>query len=164
MLTSPYNVGMFHQFKQYPKLLQRNNDYTPVLGNLAKIAPTTFKSGGSVGLEFLTKTFPNSQAKNQVIQMGQDKNVTFFNAPPPLEPTYDVTNFHFKAKDDPFTEKELVELILLRQFIAACAIPHTIEMAENAISMGKKIIIFTSFSDELEILSAPVSLRLFHQF
>ena len=58
------------------------------------------------------------------------------------------------GKNNENLQKELVELILLRQFIAACAIPHTIEMAENAISMGKKIIIFTSFSDELEILSA----------
>lgn len=50
-------------------------------------------------------------------------------------------------------QKELVELVLLRQFIAAEAIPHTIEMAENAIEMGKKVIIFTSFTEELEILS-----------
>jgi SWI/SNF-related matrix-associated actin-dependent regulator 1 of chromatin subfamily A len=40
----------------------------------------------------------------------------------------------------------------LRQFIAAVAIPHTIEMVENAIEMGRKIIIFTSFTEELQIL------------
>ncbi len=50
-------------------------------------------------------------------------------------------------------QKDLVELILLRQFIAAQAIPYTIEMAENAIEMGRKVIIFTSFTEELEILS-----------
>jgi SWI/SNF-related matrix-associated actin-dependent regulator 1 of chromatin subfamily A len=49
-------------------------------------------------------------------------------------------------------QKDLVELILLRQFIAAQAIPYTIEMAENAIEMGRKVIIFTSFTEELEIL------------
>lgn len=49
-------------------------------------------------------------------------------------------------------QKELVELILLRQFIAAISIEHTIEMAENAMQMGKKVIIFTSFTEELEIL------------
>ena len=49
-------------------------------------------------------------------------------------------------------QKDLVELILLRQFIAAIAIPYTIEMVENAIDMGRKIIIFTSFTEELETL------------
>lgn len=49
-------------------------------------------------------------------------------------------------------QKDLVELILLRQFIAAVAIPHTIEMVENAIEMGRKVIIFTSFTEELQIL------------
>ena len=50
-------------------------------------------------------------------------------------------------------QKDLVELILLRQFIANQAIPYTIEMAENAIEMGRKVIIFTSFTEELEIIS-----------
>jgi SWI/SNF-related matrix-associated actin-dependent regulator 1 of chromatin subfamily A len=50
-------------------------------------------------------------------------------------------------------QKDLVELILLRQFIAAMAIPHTIEMVENALEMGRKVIVFTSFTEELEILS-----------
>ena len=51
------------------------------------------------------------------------------------------------------SQKDLVELILLRQFIAQEAIPYTIEMAENAIEMGRKVIIFTSFSDELETIA-----------
>ncbi len=51
-------------------------------------------------------------------------------------------------------QKSLVELILLRKFIAAQAISYTIEMAENAIEMGRKVIIFTSFTEELEILQA----------
>ena len=50
-------------------------------------------------------------------------------------------------------QKDLVELILLRQFIAATSIPYTIEMVENAIEMGRKVIVFTSFTEELEILS-----------
>jgi SNF2 family DNA or RNA helicase len=50
-------------------------------------------------------------------------------------------------------QKDLVELILLRQFIAAMAIPHTIEMVENALEMGRKVIVFTSFTEELEITS-----------
>lgn len=50
-------------------------------------------------------------------------------------------------------EKDLVELILLRQFIAQQAIQYTIEMAENAIEMGRKVIIFTSFTEELETIA-----------
>lgn len=51
-------------------------------------------------------------------------------------------------------QKDLVELIMLRQFIATQAIPYTIEDVENAIEMGRKVIIFTSFTEEIEILSA----------
>ena len=50
-------------------------------------------------------------------------------------------------------QRDLVELILLRKFIAMQAIPETIEMAENAMEMGKKVIIFTSFTDELNELA-----------
>jgi SWI/SNF-related matrix-associated actin-dependent regulator 1 of chromatin subfamily A len=59
-----------------------------------------------------------------------------------------------EGKKNGSLQKDLVELVLLRQFIAAEAIPHTIEMVENAIEMGRKVIIFTSFTEELEILSA----------
>jgi SWI/SNF-related matrix-associated actin-dependent regulator 1 of chromatin subfamily A len=52
-----------------------------------------------------------------------------------------------KVKED---QKDLVELILLRKFIAMQAIPYTIEMVENALEMGKKVIVFTSFTEELE--------------
>jgi SWI/SNF-related matrix-associated actin-dependent regulator 1 of chromatin subfamily A len=57
-----------------------------------------------------------------------------------------------EGKKNTDIQKDLVELILLRQFVAAQAIPYTIEMAENAIEMGRKVIIFTSFTEELEIL------------
>jgi SWI/SNF-related matrix-associated actin-dependent regulator 1 of chromatin subfamily A len=46
-------------------------------------------------------------------------------------------------------QRDLVELILLRKHIAMEAIPHTIELAENAIEQGQKVIIFTNFTDEL---------------
>jgi SNF2 family DNA or RNA helicase len=52
-----------------------------------------------------------------------------------------------KKKGTP--DRDLVELILLRQFIALKAVPHTIEMAEDIIENGGKVIIFTSFSEEL---------------
>jgi SWI/SNF-related matrix-associated actin-dependent regulator 1 of chromatin subfamily A len=50
-------------------------------------------------------------------------------------------------------QRDLVELILLRKFIAMEAIPQTIEIVENAIEMGKKVIVFTNFTDELNELS-----------
>lgn len=50
-------------------------------------------------------------------------------------------------------DKDLVELILLRKFIALEAIPYTIELAENAVEQGQKVIIFTSFTDELNELA-----------
>lgn len=56
------------------------------------------------------------------------------------------------GKSNSNLQKDLVELILLRQFIADISIPYTIEMVENAIEMEKKVIIFTSFNQEQEKL------------
>ena len=53
------------------------------------------------------------------------------------------------AKKRGKVEKDMVELILLRKFIAMEAIPQTIELAKNAIDQGQKVIIFTTFTDEL---------------
>lgn len=50
-------------------------------------------------------------------------------------------------------QRDLVELILLRKFIAMQAIPETIEIVENALNLNKKVIIFTSFTDELNELA-----------
>jgi len=46
-------------------------------------------------------------------------------------------------------QKDLVELILLRKFIAMETIPYTTELTDNAIEEGNKVIIFTNFTDEL---------------
>lgn len=59
-----------------------------------------------------------------------------------------------KGKKNGNLQKDLVELILLRQFIAMQAIPETIAIVENAIEMGRKVIIFTSFTEELDALTA----------
>ncbi len=50
-------------------------------------------------------------------------------------------------------DRDMVELILLRKFIAMEAIPKTYEMAMDAIEQGHKVIIFTTFTDELEELA-----------
>lgn len=50
-------------------------------------------------------------------------------------------------------QRDLVEVVLLRQFIAMEAIPETIEMAENALETGKKVIIFTNYNAELAELA-----------
>jgi hypothetical protein len=57
-----------------------------------------------------------------------------------------------KGKKTEDLQKDLIELIFLRQFIAKMAIPYTIEMVEDAIDLGKKVIIFTTFNDEQDIL------------
>jgi len=44
--------------------------------------------------------------------------------------------------------KNLVEVILLRKFIAMTAIKQTIEMVEDAIDEGQKVVIFTTFNEE----------------
>lgn len=46
-------------------------------------------------------------------------------------------------------EREMVELGLLRKFMAMEAIPYTVELAKDAIEQGQKVIIFTNFTDEL---------------
>ena len=50
-------------------------------------------------------------------------------------------------------DKSLVELILLRKFIAMMAIPKTIELVEEAIEQDRKVIIFTNFNEEQELLA-----------
>ena len=49
-------------------------------------------------------------------------------------------------------DKDLVELILLRQFMANETIPQTIEMVENAVEQGQKVIVFTNFQEEQDLL------------
>lgn len=44
--------------------------------------------------------------------------------------------------------REMVESIFLRKFIAMQSIPHTIEMVKNAIEQGEKVVVFTTFKDE----------------
>lgn len=46
-------------------------------------------------------------------------------------------------------QRGLTETILLRRFIAKNSIPHTIDLATSAIDQGQKVIIFTTFTDEL---------------
>lgn len=50
-------------------------------------------------------------------------------------------------------EKELVELSLLRRYIAKETIPKTIELADEIIAEGNKVVIFTCFTDELQTLA-----------
>jgi SWI/SNF-related matrix-associated actin-dependent regulator of chromatin subfamily A-like protein 1 len=52
-----------------------------------------------------------------------------------------------KKRGEP--ERDLVELGLLRKFVAMEAIPDSISMAENIIEQDNKVIIFTNFTDEL---------------
>lgn len=49
-------------------------------------------------------------------------------------------------------DKDLVELVILRQFMALKTIPKTIEMVENAMEQDQKVIIFTNFQEEQDLL------------
>jgi len=49
-------------------------------------------------------------------------------------------------------QRDLVEVILLRRFVAMCALPYTIEMTDELIEQGEKVIIFTTFNDEVKAL------------
>lgn len=57
-----------------------------------------------------------------------------------------------KLKKRGTIERDLVELGLLRKFIAMEAIPNTIELVKNAIEEGEKVVIFTTFKDEQQEL------------
>lgn len=54
-----------------------------------------------------------------------------------------------KKKKRGAIDRDLVEVILLRKFIAMETIPETIELINNALEMDKKVIVFTNFTDEL---------------
>jgi SWI/SNF-related matrix-associated actin-dependent regulator 1 of chromatin subfamily A len=49
--------------------------------------------------------------------------------------------------------EDVVETLVLRQFMAMENVPNTIELVDSAIEQGNKVIIFTSFHDEMEALS-----------
>jgi superfamily II DNA or RNA helicase len=50
-------------------------------------------------------------------------------------------------------DRALVEIMLLRKFMAQTSIPNTIELAEDAIEEGQKVVIFTTFNEELQELA-----------
>lgn len=58
----------------------------------------------------------------------------------------------FKGKKGS-VDRDLVELGLLRQFMANESIKHTIDIVENALEYEEKVIIFTNFTEELLGLS-----------
>ncbi len=49
-------------------------------------------------------------------------------------------------------DKQLVELILLRKFMSMVNIQNTIELTKNAIEEGHKVVIFCSFTEELNFI------------
>ena len=54
-----------------------------------------------------------------------------------------------EGKRTTLLSRDLVELGLLRKFIAMETISHTMELAKNTIEQGQKVVIFTTFTDEL---------------
>ena len=110
-------------------------------------------------LHLKTKNNILRRLKNDVLDMPEKTIVTNY---------HELTNKQWGQYDDLWDEfidkrreegksvnlqKDLVELILLRKFIAMSAIDKTIEIAEEAIEQGHKVIIFTTFTDELDEIS-----------
>ena len=58
-----------------------------------------------------------------------------------------------KQKKKGAIQRDLVELGLLRKYIAMETIPETIELVNEVIEQGHKVVIFTCFTDELRALS-----------
>lgn len=48
--------------------------------------------------------------------------------------------------------RQLVEGMLVRQYLAKEMVPNTIELTEDMIEQGEKVVIITTFKDELELL------------
>jgi len=48
--------------------------------------------------------------------------------------------------------RHMVELIVLRKFISLKKVEHSVELAEQAMEQGKKVIIFTNFTDSFNAL------------
>jgi SNF2 family DNA or RNA helicase len=48
--------------------------------------------------------------------------------------------------------RHMVELVVLRKYLAQEKVPHTIELAEQAIENGQKVIIFTNFTHSFNML------------
>jgi SWI/SNF-related matrix-associated actin-dependent regulator 1 of chromatin subfamily A len=48
--------------------------------------------------------------------------------------------------------RHMVELVVLRKYLAQEKVKHTVELAEQAIENGQKVIIFTSFTDSFNLL------------
>ena len=48
--------------------------------------------------------------------------------------------------------RHMVEMIVLRKFIALKKVEHSVELAQQAIEQGKKVIIFTNFTDSFNAL------------
>lgn len=54
------------------------------------------------------------------------------------------------GRKDADVYKDLVESIIVRQYLALQMVPHTIELADSQLEYGEKVIIVTNFKEELD--------------
>jgi SWI/SNF-related matrix-associated actin-dependent regulator of chromatin subfamily A-like protein 1 len=131
------------------------------LKNGKKASQPTWLTNGSSNLDELhikTKNILLRRLKENVLDMPEKNLHTVYHR---LTPTQRVEYDNLweeyllerkRKKKKGTVERSLVELILLRQYIANETVSITIEMAENAIEQGQKVIIFTSYQEEQELI------------
>jgi len=96
------------------------------------------------------KTDIGDMPDKNIIPMSYDLNKRQISEYENLWEEYLIERIEKRKKGVP--ERELVELGLLRKFVAMEMIPNTIKMAEEIIEQGHKVIIFTNFTDEIHEL------------
>jgi hypothetical protein len=131
------------------------------LKNGKKASQPTWLTNGASNLDELhikTKNILLRRLKENVLDM-PEKNLhnVYHRLSPTQKVEYDNLWEEYllerkRNKKKGSVDRSLVELILLRQYIANETVPITIEMAENAIEQGQKVIIFTSYQEEQELI------------
>jgi SWI/SNF-related matrix-associated actin-dependent regulator 1 of chromatin subfamily A len=157
LVKSPIAENWMHYAKRY---CNAKLAWTTVKGNKNK-RKKRWVTNGSSNLEELnnkTKNILLRRLKHEVLDMPEKTIIPMY---------YDLTDkqrdeynslweeYLVKRKKEGKRgnlDRDLVELILLRKFIAEQTIPKTIELAENAMEQDQKVIIFTAFTDELNEL------------
>jgi hypothetical protein len=160
-------IDVFNLLKLIKSPIANNWDYFTKRYCDAKIIFTTLKNGkkkkvrlnnGASNLDELAQKTRNillRRLKSEVLDMPKKLIIPVYHelsdtAKREYDQLWD--NYLIERKNNKkrgTVDKDLVEVILLRKFIAMETIPQTIDLVDNALEMDKKVIIFTNFTDEL---------------
>ena len=160
-------IDFFNLLKLIKSPIANNWDYFTKRYCGAKTIFTTLKNGkkkqvrlnnGATNLDELaqkTKNILLRRLKSEVLDMPKKVVIPIYHelsdkAKKEYDQLWDNYLIERKKKKKRGTiDRDLVEVILLRKFIAMETIPETIELVNNALEMDKKVIVFTNFTDEL---------------